>query len=178
MIDSLDRGRGFVGPVTMHPDAAIPDEAVHASYVTLLSALARHEPDALERIGRILEDEASERSGERTAGSAVKLVRSWLAFTGHVESVEASPSERRFSFAYPATMTFDLVGTGTARSARSRALRALRAIEGDDVPLCGFSGAHPTHPALLNVTVWVGSIEDRSRDRLRLELAGDDDAEG
>ncbi|HEU4562083.1 MAG TPA: hypothetical protein VFS20_29920 [Longimicrobium sp.] len=162
----------------MHPDAAIPDEVVHASYVTLLSALARHEPDALERVGRILDDEGRERSGDRADEPAAKLARSWLVFTGHGKSVEPSPPERSFSFAYPATMTFELVGIGTARSARSRALRALRAIEGDDFPLCGFSGSHPIHPALRNVTVWVGSLEDRSRDRLRLELAGDNEAEG
>ena len=157
----------------MHPDAAIPGDVLHPSYIALLSALARQEPDALERVSRILDDEGREQSGERASGSAAKLARSWLVFTGHGESVEPSLPERSFSFAYPATMTFDLVGTGTAKSARSRALRALRTIEGDDVPLCGFSGPHPTHPSLLNVTVWVGSV-DRSGDRLRLELADDD----
>ena len=166
-MDTSDREGELAGPVMMHPDAAIPNDVLHAAYVALLSALARHEPNALQRVGLILEDEGQER-GERAAGTAVTLARSWLVFTGHRESTEAS--EGSFSFAYPATVTFDLVGTGTA----------LRAIEGDDVPLCGFSGPHPTHPALLNVAVWVGSIGDeRSGDRLRFELAWhDDEADG
>lgn len=161
-----------------HLDASVPADVLHAGYVAVMSALARHEPDALQRVAGILADEGASPPGAPSAAPAVQLVRSWLVFTGHTGQVEASPPERVFSFAFPATMTFDILANGTAKSAGRRALRAVRALEAEDVPLGAVSGPHPTHPALLNVTVWVGSFEGRADDRLRLELATDDDARG
>lgn len=84
------------GPVTMHPDAVIPDEVLHASHVALLSALARHEPDALERVGRMLEDEGRELASERAGGTAVKLARSWLASRGTAEASRQHPPNAVF----------------------------------------------------------------------------------
>jgi hypothetical protein len=122
---------------------------------------------------RILADEKSAEAPPLEA----QLARSWLVFTGHGEHVDSAPPVRVFSFAYPATMTFDILGTGTPKSVGRRALRALRAIEAEDVPLGAIAGPHPTHPALVNVHVWVGTYDGDSADRLRLELATDDEAE-
>ncbi|HET7462586.1 MAG TPA: hypothetical protein VFJ82_15135 [Longimicrobium sp.] len=147
-------------------------DALHPAYVAVLAGIARYAPDALQRVLRILADE---QSGDAPTPPAVELVRSWLVFTGHSERVEPIPPERVFSFAFPATMTFEMLGTGTPKSVARRALRALRAIEAEDVPLGAMGGPHPIHPALLNVHVWVGTYDGNGADRLRLELATDDD---
>jgi hypothetical protein len=159
-------------PAIVHPDASVPADVRHAAYVAVLAGIARYEPDALQRVMRILADE---RSSEAPPPQAVQLARSWLVFTGHTERVEPAPPQRVFSFAFPATMTFEMLGTGTPKSIGRRALRALRAVEAEDVPLGAMSGPHPTHPALLNVHIWVGTYDGDGADRLRLELATDDD---
>lgn len=159
----------------MHPDTCLPADVLHAGYVAVMSALAFHEPAALKRLTRILDDERSGHTAEPPPRAAVELVRAWLAFMGHVADTTASPPERVFSFAFPATITFDVVGSGTAKSVSRRAMRALRASQLDDVPLGVVAGPHPTHPELLNLTVWAGSFLRDPDDRLVLELASDDD---
>jgi hypothetical protein len=71
----------------------------------LVAAIARYEPDALLRIARILGDERAVPIFCSPPGPAVELARAWLAFTGHGGAAEASPPERVFGFAFPATMT-------------------------------------------------------------------------
>lgn len=155
----------------LHPDASVPADALHAAYVAVVAGMARNEPEALQRVMRILADEPA----EAVPAPAAQLARAWLGFTGHGDRARAVPPERVFSFAFPATMTFEMLGVGTARSAGRRALRALRAAAAEDVPLGAISGPHPTHPALLNVQVWLGAFDGHGEDRLRLELATDDD---
>jgi hypothetical protein len=176
-MDTSGRGDNAMGAAIRHPDTSVPTDVLHAAYVALLAAIARHEPDALQRVARIADDEESSRSGK--PAPAVELARAWLVFTGHGDRVEALPPERVFGFAFPATLTFDLVGTGTPKSAARRAMRALRAVQAEDLPLGAMSGPHPTYPELLNLTLWAGSFLNDANDRLVLELATDDDeAEG
>jgi len=158
-----------------HPDTSVPTDVLHAAYVAVLAALARHEPDALLRAARMLSDEGSSLSSEPRLGPAAELAHAWLVFTGRGADVVEPPPERVFGFAFPATMTFELVGRGTAKSVARRAMRALRAVQAEDEPLGAVAGPHPTYPELLNVTIWAGSYLKNGDDRLVLELATDDD---
>lgn len=162
-------------PAIQHPDARVPADLLHEAYVGVLSAIARHEPDALERVVRAISDEGSNLPGERARGTAALLAREWLVFAGNHARAVVEPPEQVFLFTFPATMTFEMVGSGTPESARRRALRAVRALVAEDEPLGAISGPHPAHPAMLNLTVWAGSSEGDAEDRLRLELAGGDD---
>ena len=176
-MDTSDRAGEAVRPAIQHPDAAIPPGMLDAAYVALLSAFARYEPDALQRVARALDDEGTNLPGERSAGTAGRLARSWLTFMGPGRHEDVSAPERVFSFAFPATMSFEMVGTGDAKSARRRALRALHALIAEDVPLGAVSGPHPANLAILNLVVWAGSAEGDADDRLHLELATNDENE-
>ena len=172
-------GEGLAPAIIQHPDTQVPAELLHAAYVELVSAIARHEPDALQRAAWTI-DEAVSLPGETPGGAAQLLARAWLGFTGHHDRIVSAPPARTFSFAFPATMTFDTVGTGTQKAAHRRALQALRAVMDQDVPLAALSGPLPGYPSILDVVVWVGSTERYGgEDKLRLELATEDeDAEG
>lgn len=159
-----------------HPDTSVPTDVLHAAYVAVLAVIARYEPEALLRVARVLSDDGSLLSSRPPAGTAAELARAWLAFTGQGADVVASPPERVFGFAFPATMTFEVVGRGTPKSVARRAMRALRALQAEDVPLGAVAGSHPTSPELLNVTIWAGSFLKTGDDRLVLELATDDGA--
>src|SRR5215218_3131450 len=167
-----DRAGKGGGPVLLqHPDTNVATDVLHAAYVALVAAIAHHEPDALKHVAQILGDEGHVAS---LPGPGAELARSWLVFTGRGEEAKASATERMFGFAFPATMTFDLVGTGTPKSVARRAMRVLRAMQSEDVPLGAMTGPHPAHPDLLNVTVWAGSFLTGAKDRLVLELAAND----
>lgn len=151
-----------------HPDTVLPAEALPGAYAALMAALAAHEPEALARATGAIEDEA--RNGGHPSENlppAAALARAWLAFTGHLDPTAAPDGAKVYSFSYPATVAFDMVGTGGRAAARRRANQVIAGMLTVDQPLCAVQGPFPGHPSLLNVEIWLGSAG--KNDELDLE---------
>ena len=148
-----------------HPDTVLPDDTRPGAYAALLAALATHEPEALARAAAFIEDEP--RRGE-TAPPAAVLARSWLEFSGHLQSTIAPEGAKTYAFSYPATVAFDMVGSAGKEAADLRGREAIAAMLEVDHPLCAVQGPFPGHPTVLNLEVWLGSTTKKP-DELDLE---------
>jgi len=152
-----------------HPDTVLPDETRPGAYAALVAALAIHEPEALARAAAAIEDEG--RDGVTTteqAPAAAKLARAWLAFFGQHEPTTAPEGAKVYSFSYPATVAFDMVGTAGKRAANRHATEVVAEMLAVDQPLCAVQGPFPGHPSVLNVEIWLGSNAG-TKDELDLE---------
>ena len=144
-----------------HPNTVLPPEGRAGAYEALVAALAGYEPEALARAAAAIEDEARDaaRPSEEPPAAAT-LARAWMAFSGHVVSAVAPEGARVYTFAFPATVGFDMVGTAGERAARRRARRAVAALIELDRPLCAVQGPLPAEPSILNLEIWLGTEND------------------
>lgn len=65
-----------------HPDSTMDPEQIRIAYTDLLAALAAHEPRALARVAKKMEEDAERVSGGRIGSLGGTLARTWLAFAG------------------------------------------------------------------------------------------------
>jgi hypothetical protein len=151
-----------------HPNTVLPPEARAGAYEALVAALASYEPEALARAAAAIEDEARDaaRPSEESPAAAT-LARAWIAFSGHLEPVVAPEGAKVYSFAFPGTVGFDMVGTAGERAATRRAQRAVAALIELDRPLCAVQGPLPEDPSILNLEIWLGTGKDT--DELTIE---------
>lgn len=159
----------------VHPETVLASESNPEAYTallleayrTLLAAIASYEPEALARATASIEDETCNRD---TTPPAAVLAHSWLAFSGNqpTDPVEDATTD---SFAFPATLAFDMVGRGGKRGAQRRGNAAIAALLAADKPLCSLPGPFPGHPEILNVEIWPGSFAGK-RDELKVEVGG------
>ncbi len=144
-----------------HPNTVLPADARAGAYEALVAALASNEPVALARAAAAIEDRA--RDAEQLASgppAATALARAWIAFSGHLEPLSKPPSANVYSFHYPASVGFDMVGTADEPAALLRAQQAVAALLELDRPLCAVQGPLPEYPAILNLEIWLGTESD------------------
>jgi hypothetical protein len=151
-----------------HPNTVLPPEIRAGAYEALVAALASYEPEALARAAAAIEDGARDpaRPAEEPPAAAT-LAHAWLAFSGHVEPGTAPERAKVYTFAYPATVGFDMIGTAGEAAAVRRAQAAVAALIALDRPLCAVQGPLPEHPPILNLEIWLGTGKDT--DELTIE---------
>lgn len=152
-----------------HPDTVLPAETRPGAYAALVAALASYEPEALARVAAAIEDEARDAAHPSdSTPAATVLARAWIAFSGHVEPVTAQEPAKVYTFSYPATVGFDMVGTAGKRAASRRANIAVAGLLALDRPLCAVQGPLPEDPSILNLEIWLGTTADTT-DELAIE---------
>lgn len=144
-----------------HPNTVLPAEARAGAYEALVAALASREPEALARVAAAIEDEARDaaRPAEGPPAAAI-LARTWIAFSGHVGPVAEPGRAKVYTFAFPATIGFDMLGTAGESAALLRAKQAVAALIELDRPLCAVQGPLPEDPSILNLEIWLGTGKD------------------
>ena len=155
-----------------HPESTIPEDRRQSACADLLLALARDEPEALERAAATLAGDAARHTPALPGGSpGALLAHAYLGFAGHQVATVTAEGMQVFTFTYPAHVVFQVVGAGGPKAARRVARRSLGAMLESDEPVAGINGPLPGEPAISNVFVWLGSP---SGDADVLELEGID----
>ena len=134
-----------------HPTSVLPADAQAAAYEAIVAELAANEPLALARAAVAIQARSPE---------AANVARAWIAFSGHVTPVSASPRGKVHSFGIPAWVGFDMAGSADETTALQRARSAITALIATDQPLFAVPGHLPEDPSIFNVEVWLGKVTD------------------